>query len=235
MNLHHILTREMNDMETIEEYAIELLKNGGGTDALEVALTPRSAGNQNNERLEFLGNTVLNMRLAEAVCRMEQHFPPATMSLMCNYLRSNPVLVIAGREGGLAASLARHGAKEGGKVTDKMVSTAFEAIVGALYEQEGYGAASLFIDRFLLTNELVVGSANGKGAITELKELVDRDRDLVVTHSTSERTEDGLTMFCHITTINGKAAKGEGRTKKGAEAKAAAKALAIAISEMSST
>jgi len=223
----------MTDMETIEEYAIELLKNEH-REALTLALTSRSAGNQNNERLEFLGNAVLNMRLAEAVCRMEQHLPPATMSLMCNYLRSNPVLVIAGREGGLAASLARHDVKEGGKVTDKMVSTAFEAIVGTLYEQEGYGAASWFIDRFLLTEELVVGSTGGKGAITELKELVDRDRDMVGSHSTSERTEGGVTIFCHITTVNGKEAKGEGRTKKGAEVKAAAKALALAISETSS-
>jgi ribonuclease-3 len=224
----------MTDMETIEKFAIELLEKEGGMETLNLALTPKSAGNQNNERLEFLGNAILNMRLAEAVYRMERHFPQATMSLMCNYLRSNPVLVIAGREGGLAASLARHDAKEGGKVTDKMVSTAFEAIVGALYEQEGYGAASRFIDRFLLTEELVVGSTGGKGAITELKELVDRDRDMVVSHSTSERTEGGVTIFCHITTVNGKEAKGEGRTKKGAEVKAAAKALALAISETSS-
>jgi dsRNA-specific ribonuclease len=113
---------------------------------------------------------------------------------------------------------------EEGKVTDKMVSTAFEAIIGALYERNGYEASSLFIDRFLITDELIASSINGKGPITELKELVDRDRELVI-HSTSERTEGGLTIFCHSTTVNGKTVSGEGRTKKAAEAKAAAKAL----------
>ena len=144
----------------------------------------------------------------------------------CEYLTSSPVLVMAGREGGLAATLASHGAKEGGKVTDKMVSSAFEAMVGALYEKESYQAAVRLIDNFLLVDEYVSGSFNGKGAITELKELGDRDREMKVTHSTSERIEDGVTIYSHVTTVNGKASKGEGRTKKGAEARAAARALA---------
>jgi ribonuclease-3 len=224
---------EMNTVESIEEYAKGLLKTDDGGKLLALALTPKSGAGPNNERLEFLGNAVLNMRLAEAIYNMDLGFSPATMSLMCNYLRSNPVLVLAGREGGLGAMLAKHHASEGGKVTDKMVSTAFEAIVGTLYQHEGYGAAGQFIDRFLLTDYLVSNSMNGKGPITELKELVDRDRELVVTHSQSDRAEEGLTVFIHTTTLNGKTVTGEGRTRKGAEAKAAAKALALVPSTFS--
>ena len=213
-------------METIEEYVKDLLETDIDGKVLARALTPKSLGEPNNERLEFLGNAVLNMRLAEAIFDMEQRFTPGTMSLMCNYLRSNPVLVMVGREGGLAIILAKLHTGEGGKVTDKMVSTAFEAIIGTLYEHEGYEAASGFIDRFLLVDDIVSSSIYGKGSITDLKELVDRNRGLAVKHSTFERTEEGQKIFSHTTTINGKNVTGEGKTKKRAEAVAAAKALA---------
>ena len=213
-------------MRTVEECFFELLTKESGAELLSLALTPKHAGGQNNERLEFLGKAVLRLRTAESLYQDGRRFPPATMYLMCEYLTSSPVLVMAGREGGLAATLASHGAKEGGKVTDKMVSSAFEAMVGALYEKESYQAAVRLIDNFLLVDEYVSGSFNGKGAITELKELGDRDREMKVTHSTSERIEDGVTIYSHVTTVNGKASKGEGRTKKGAEARAAARALA---------
>jgi ribonuclease-3 len=225
MDLPHIRQGEMNRMETIEEYVKDLLVTDSDGKILAQALTPKSAGVPNNERLEFLGNAVLNMRVAEAIFDLEQEFAPGTMSLMCNYLRSNPVLVMAGREGGLAVMLAMHHGDAGAKVTDKMVSTAFEAIVGMLYQHVGYEAASGFIDRFLLTDDLLSGSTSGKGPITDLKELVDRNRELVVTHNVSERTEDGQLIFRHTTTINGRTVEGEGRTKKKAEAIAAVKAL----------
>jgi ribonuclease III len=212
-------------METIEEYAKDLLKTDSDR-VLELALTPKSSGEQNNERLEFLGNAVLNMRVAEALFDMDAKFTPGTMSVMCNYLRSNPVLVSVGEEGGLKIMLAKHQTRERVKVTDKMISTAFEAIVGAIYEHAGYEAASGFIDRFLLVDDLVAGSIDGKGSITDLKELADRDRELVIEHSTSERVEDCQTIFRHDTTVNGKKVSGEGKTKKRAEAIASAKALA---------
>jgi ribonuclease III len=217
-------------METIEEYVKDLLRTEDAGKVLQQALTPKSAGGPNNERLEFLGNAVLNMRVAEAIYEMEQQSPPGTMSLMCNYLRSNPVLVMAGREGGLAMMLAKHHADDG-KVTDKMVSTAFEAIVGMLYRHVGYEAASGFLDRFLLTDDLLSSSTTGKGPITDLKELVDRNRgSLVVTHSLSESNEEGQLVFRHTTVVNGRPVTGEGRTKKRAEAMAAAKALALSRS-----
>jgi ribonuclease III len=213
-------------METIEEYAMDLLK-ADDENVLALALTPKSSGARNNQRLEFLGNAVLNMRLAEALYNQEPDLPSATMTLMCNYLRSDPVLVMVGKEGGLAMMLARHNSDERVKVTDKMVSIAFQAIIGALYEKAGYEAASGFIDRFLLLDDMVAGSTSGKGPVTDLKERVDRDRDLIVTHSTSERNEAGETIFRHSTTVNGKTLTGEGKTKKRAEAMAAVKALAV--------
>jgi ribonuclease-3 len=213
-------------METIEEFVLDLLKTDGEK-VLALALTPKSAGTPNNERLEFLGNAILNMRVAEAVYNLEPELAPGTMSLMCNYLRSNPVLVGLGREGGLAVMLADHNPGEGGKVIDKMVSTAVESIIGVLYEKQGYEAASAFVDRFLLVDDLVSSSKTGKGPITDLKEQVDRDRDLVVLHGASERSEAGVTIFTHTTTVNGRPVSGIGRTKKIAEALAAAKALAM--------
>ena len=214
-------------METIEGTVRGLMKPESMEELLGVALTPKSVGSPNNERLEFLGNAVLNLRIAEAVFDRFPEHSPAKMSLMCNYLRSNPVLVHAGKEGGLAILLNKKQANGQSKVTDKMVSTAFEAIVGTLYKHEGYDAAAQFIDIFVLVDHQINYSMNGKGPITELKELIDRERRQDVVHSWSERIENGETIFCHMTTVNGETVTGEGKTKKGAEAIAAAKALEL--------
>lgn len=211
-------------MEIIERFVLEKLDADGGK-VLALALKPKSAGSPNNERLEFLGNAVLNMRVAEAMFHRYPELDQGTMSLMCNYLRSNPVLVGLGREGGLAVMLADHNPGLEGKVTDRMVSTAFEAIVGALFENQGYAAASDFVDRFVMVEELVASSKSGKGPITDLKELADRKRDMVITHRTTERADGGIITFTHTTTVNGRPANGNGRTKKLAEAMAAAAAL----------
>ena len=213
-------------MKTIEEMFRDLLPPEGREEVVGLALTPRSVAVPNNERLEFLGNAVLNMRLAEAIFERYPEGAPGTLSQMCNYLRSDPVLVMVGQEGGLEPLLRKQKNNEKGKVTDKMVSTAFEAIVGSIYLSAGYPAASRFIDELLLTEYLVPFSKNGKGPITELKELVDRDR-MEVGHGWSESTLEGRKRFSHSTTVDGRTVTGEGNTKKVAEARAAAKALAF--------
>ena len=76
-----------------------------------------------------------------------------------------------------------------------------------------------------MVEDLVASSKTGKGPVTDLKELADRDRDLVITHVTTEKAEGGVTTFTHTTTVNGRPVRGEGRTKKIAEARAAAAAL----------
>jgi ribonuclease III len=211
-------------MEIMEEFVLGQLKDDGEK-VLALALTPKSAASPNNERVEFLGNAVLNMRVAESVYRRDPELDPGTMSLMCNYLRSNPVLVGLGREGGLAVMLSDHNPSLNGKVTDRMVSTAVEAIIGALFEKQGYAAASAFVDRFVMVEDLVACSKTGKGPVTDLKELADRDRDLSITHKTTEQAHGGVTTFTHTTTVNGRSFSGTGRTKKIAEMMAASEAL----------
>jgi ribonuclease III len=220
--------RRNENMETIEKQFRDLLGDSYVEEEFELAMTPKSSGEKNNnERLEFLGNAVLNMCLAEALYDIYPDFPPGKLSVMCNYLRSNPVLVIVGEEGGLRTSLAKLPFNKDGKITDKMVSTAFEAIVATLYKNGGYESAAQFVNAFLLTDYLIADSINGKGAITELKELVDRERIEIKQNPRSETTEGGKQRFFHTTTIMGKSVTGTGNTKKMAETKAAALALAL--------
>jgi ribonuclease III len=213
-------------MESIEDRFRNLLREEGREGIMALALTPRSVGTPDNERLEFLGNAVLNMLLAEAIFERCPDLPPATMSLMCNYLRSNPVLVMVGQEGGLESTLRRRQNNGNGKVTDRMVSTAFEAIVGSLYVNAGLSAASRFVDGLLLKDYLISYSMNAKGPITELKELVDRDR-LVIGQNWTEIEVDGRKRFTCEKTFEGVTVTGEGGTKKMAEAIAAAKMMEI--------
>ena len=103
-------------------------------DLLEAALTHRSAGSRNNERLEFLGDAVLGYVIAEWLF---EHFPEAPegqMSRLRATLVKRDSLASIARELGLGEYL-RLGSgelKSGGFRRDSILSDAFEAILGAI-------------------------------------------------------------------------------------------------------
>ncbi len=107
---------------------------------MQTALTHRSAASQNNERLEFLGDSILGFVIAET---LYEKFPTADEGVLSR-LRSNLV------NQGFLAELARNvelgdflilgsgEMKSGGYRRDSILSDAFEALIGALYKDQGY-------------------------------------------------------------------------------------------------
>ncbi|HKK14468.1 MAG TPA: ribonuclease III, partial [Gammaproteobacteria bacterium] len=142
---------------------------------LEYALTHRSAGSRNNERLEFLGDAVLGLVMAEALYRA---FPRATegeLSRLRATLVKRETLAEVARALALGdyLTLGSGELKSGGFRRDSILADALEAVFGALYMDGGFEAAGRLIrDLFRERLEDLPSAAALKDAKTRLQELL---------------------------------------------------------------
>lgn len=126
---------------------------------LQEALTHRSYLNENpayelshNERLEFLGDAVLELIVTY---HLFLHYPEAgegKLTLLRSALVNTKMLSRVAREIGLQKYLliSKGEAQSNGRAMETILADAFEALVGAIYLDGGYGAVEEFINRFLL-------------------------------------------------------------------------------------
>lgn len=199
---------------------------------LEQALTHRSVGSVNNERLEFLGDAILGFIVADAFYR---RFPKATEGQMSR-LRATLV------KGKTLATLARNvdlgeylvlgtgELKSGGHRRESILAGAFEAIVGAVYLDGGIDSAGDLVRR-LLAEQIAQLSPESveKDAKTLLQELAQSHKlPLPVYNLVSvegEAHQQIFTVECKVellTHVTG----GSGASRRMAEQEAAGKALA---------
>lgn len=118
---------------------------------LEAALTHRSASRTNYERLEFLGDSVLNFAVALLAFRTFPTAPEGDLSRFRAALVSAPALAAVGAELELGDQL-RLGSgelKSGGFRRDSILADSLEAILGAIYLDGGIEAARDVIERLL--------------------------------------------------------------------------------------
>ncbi len=112
-----------------------------------MALTHRSAGNGNNERLEFLGDSVLGFVIAK---KLFEKFPEASEGVLSR-LRANLVnrgaLAEVARENNIGDYLILGSGelKSGGYRRDSILSDALEAIIGALLVDQGINASQNWV------------------------------------------------------------------------------------------
>ena len=104
------------------------------TALLELALTHRSAGNRNNERLEFLGDSILNHIVAESLYRKFPEAREGDMSRMRSSLVKGDTLAEVARELELGEHLLLGAGerKSGGKRRGSILADALEAVIGAI-------------------------------------------------------------------------------------------------------
>ncbi len=110
------------------------------TALLERALTHRSAGRRNNERLEFLGDSILNHIIAEAVFRRFPDAREGDMSRMRSSLVKGETLAEVARELELGEHLVLGPGerKSGGKRRGSILADALEAIIGGILLDAGF-------------------------------------------------------------------------------------------------
>lgn len=119
---------------------------------LAAALTHRSAGGQNNERLEFLGDAVLNCVVAQLVFREFSTAPEGELSRFRASLVSGESLALIAAELGLGDRLHMGSGelKSGGFRRKSILADGLEALLGAIYLDGGYDAAAQVIERLFI-------------------------------------------------------------------------------------
>jgi ribonuclease-3 len=123
-----------------------------GPALLETALTHSSLqkASCNNERLEFLGDRVLGLAVADMLFRRFSGEDEGSLAKRHTGLVQQQTLAAVAQEIDLARRLKLSPSEEksGGKEKDKIVSDALEALIGAIYLDGGFSAAQHFIEKF---------------------------------------------------------------------------------------
>ena len=194
---------------------------------LENALTHSSYANENrerglhdNERLEFLGDSILGFVVADYLYRSFPDKPEGELTriradLVCEKNLARAAATI--RLGSFL--LLGHGEEHGGgRKRDSIVSDAMESVIAASYMDGGFSAAKEIIDRLILC-DVPAGKPHNFDYKTALQELVQRKKDQVLRYELiGESGPDHDKKFDVEVLLNGKpCGKGTGSSKKRAE------------------
>ena len=190
----------------------------------------RSAGLKSNERLEFLGDSVLGFVTAEFLFAQHPDLPEGDLTRIRAALVCEQSLyeVAQKLDLGRYLKLGRGEEAGGGRKRTSILADATEAVFAAVYLDGGIGAASALIHRVLLDAEREeVVEERRRDYKTALQELVQRTPGRTITYQLVEETgPDHCRVFVMEVSVDGQAAgRGEGRSKKEAEQAAARAAL----------
>jgi ribonuclease III len=201
------------------------------------ALTHRSYLNEHreyagrhNERLEFLGDAVLELAVTDFLYKK---FPAKTEGELTAYRAALVNTVsLAESSQALGASdyllLSKGEAKDTGRARDVILADAFEAIIGAVYLDQGYEAAEAFIARNLYGKiEGVIENRSYQDAKSRFQEIAQEKRGMTPSYETlSEVGPDHDKRFTvGVFVGREEVARGEGKSKQEAEQAAAQAAL----------
>ena len=202
---------------------------------LEHALTHSSYANEHrsgpagsNERLEFLGDSVLGMVTADYLYRKHPDLPEGELT------RIRAALVCEGSlhkvaeelELGRCLKLGKGEDSGGGRQRPSILADAVEAVLAAVYLDGGIGSARKIITRLILDREAEEVDA-GRDYKTILQELVQKESGQILTYRLlKEEGPDHAKVFTVAVDLNGTpVGEGSGRSKKLAEQAAARAAV----------
>ena len=202
---------------------------------LENALTHSSYANErrdgrsSNERLEFLGDSILGFVVAEFLYRGNPDKPEGDLTriradLVCERNLAKAAGTIRLGEFLLLGHGEDHG---GGRFRDSIVSDAMESVIAAAFLDGGFQAAKGIIDRLILA-DLPKGRPGNFDYKTMFQELVQREKDQIIHYElTGQSGPDHDKIFEVDVLLNGQmVGHGQGRSKKKAEQAAAEQAVA---------
>ena len=201
---------------------------------LENALTHSSCANeskgrlQSNERLEFLGDSILGMVVADHLYRNHPDLPEGELTRTRAALVCEESLVEVAAELNLGEYLRLGKGEEsgGGRHRPSIQADAVEAVLAAVYLDGGIGSARKIIQRYILCRE-IEGLNSSRDYKTALQELVQRASGQVLKYRlTGEEGPDHDKRFFVEVDLNGSpVGAGSGRSKKEAEQMAAKAAI----------
>jgi ribonuclease-3 len=196
---------------------------------LDLSLTHKSSSASNNERLEYLGDSLLNFIIAEEVFKRFESLPEGKLTQFRASLVSREMLNDMGREIGLE-DYVKIGKGETFK-RNSILGNAFEALIGAIYLDGGFDEVSKIVS--LLFEERLSALSDSqdlKDSKSRLQEyLQKRGDDLPLYEVTSEENENEVKKFkiiCRLESL-GLTLEAEGKTRKKAEIEAAERMLEL--------
>ena len=195
------------------------------TQLLQLALTHRSYGKPNNERLEFLGDSILGALVTEILFKDNASVQEGELTQRRASLVNGKNLSKIAREISLDQVLLLGMGENREQIGDAILEDALEALIGAVFVDSDYNSCretfkSLFEDEL---NQVLI-SGHGKDSKTKLQELMQAQKSSLPRYRL-ERTEgpDHDKRFLVRVEIEAPAlsAKGEGTSRKNAEQQAA--------------
>lgn len=229
----------------MENHQFELLEKKSGyhfqnPHLLKQAMTHSSYANEHkakgyhdNERLEFLGDAVLEVVSSEFLFRHYPALPEGDLTKLRASIVCEPTLALCARELDLGDFLLLGKGEEhtGGRKRDSIVSDAMEALIGAIYLDGGFASAKEFVHRFIMTD--IEHKKLFYDSKTILQEMVQsQGEEPLVYELLGEKGPDHNKTF-EVRALIGteEIGRGTGRTKKAAEAMAAYKGI-LKLKEM---
>ena len=206
---------------------------------LTTAFTHRSYLNENrktikehNERLEFLGDAVLELVITSFLFEKYPERPEGELTAFRAALVNTQSISAAATELGMNdyLLLSKGEAKDTGRARQYILANTFEAFIGALYLDQGYDASRTFIAATLFGKiEKIVEERLWQDAKSYFQEKTQEEHSVTPSYELmKEAGPDHDKKFIVAAQIKGEAvAQGEGRSKQEAEQAAARKALEV--------
>lgn len=224
----------------MENHQFELLEKKSGyhfqnPHLLKQAMTHSSYANEHkargyhdNERLEFLGDAVLEVVSSEFLFRHYPALPEGDLTKLRASIVCEPTLALCARELDLGDFLLLGKGEEhtGGRKRDSIVSDAMEALIGAIYLDGGFASAKEFVHRFIMTD--IEHKKLFYDSKTILQEQVQKnwhDGEISYVLTGEEGPDHDKTFLVDLYVAGEKKSSGKGRTKKAAEQDAAYRCL----------
>jgi ribonuclease-3 len=198
---------------------------------LQLALTHRSYGAQNNERLEFLGDSILNFIIGEALFLQFVEAREGQLSRLRAHMVKGKTLAEIGRDFNLGECLilGEGEMKSGGHRRDSIIADAVEAIIGAIYTESGIEVCrARVLDWYAARLQSISLDDVDKDAKTRLQEYMQSRQqplpEYVVVETAGEAHAQVFTIECRVGPGN-KVGRAQASNRREAEKQAAAQVL----------
>lgn len=218
----------------LEGFALRIGYRFNDPELLRRALTHRSFGAAHNERLEFLGDSVVNCAVALELYQKFPRLAEGELSrLRASLVNQQALAVIAQRlDLGEQLRLGEGELKSGGARRPSILADAVEALIGAVFLDSGFTAARAVVMAIFAADLTTIDPATaGKDPKTLLQEYLQARRialpQYTVVATRGEAHEQQFQVECLIPEL-GVRSQGEGSSRRGAEQEAARQAYELA-------
>jgi len=226
-------------MQSLEKFEKILGIKFKNFNLLKEALTHRSYLNENphwkfgqNERLEYLGDAVLELAVSEFLFHRYPRYPEGKLTSLRAALVNYKMISKVGKEISLDKFIlvSKGEAKDTSKAKEIIIANAFEAVLGAIYLDQGYNVASNFVLQTVIKHlEEVISFGLDKDPKSLLQEIIQEKSKITPVYKVlKEEGPDHKRVFYVGVFLNEeKIATGVGFSKQEAEINAASNALEV--------